>query len=93
MADNGILIAQSNLLAELKLCKLELKRCRPSLWKVVKIVSLSIVTITAQATDTIGEMPFNPAGIKLRNQKVLPSYDWIAKPAPEPPNQKRGTKN
>ena len=93
MADSGILIAQSNLLAELKLCKFELKRRKPLLWKVVKLASLDIVAITAQATDSIDEVPFNPTGIKLRNQKVLPSYDWIAKPAQELPNQKRGTKN
>ena len=52
--------------------------------EVVKLASLDIVAIMVKATDRIGEVPFNPSGLKLRNGKVLPSYDWMAEPVTLP---------
>ena len=52
--------------------------------EVVKLASLDIVAIMAKATDRIGEVPFNPSGLKLRNGKVLPSYDWMPEPVTLP---------
>jgi hypothetical protein len=49
--------------------------------EVVSLESLGIVAIGTRPTGRDGKMPMDSAGIRLRDGRTLPSYDWIAPPA------------
>jgi len=48
--------------------------------EVVSLESLGIVAIGTRPTGRDGKMPMDSAGIRLRDGRTLPSYDWIAPP-------------
>ena len=49
--------------------------------EVVSLESLGITAIGTRPTGCDGQMPMHRAGIRLRDGRTLPSYDWIAPPA------------
>ncbi len=52
--------------------------------EVVKLGSLGVTGLATRAAGKTRGAPFNPAGLKLRTGRVLPTYDWLASPAQEP---------
>ncbi len=51
--------------------------------EVVKLSSLGVTGLATRAAGKTRGAPFNPAGLKLRSGRVLPTYDWLASPARE----------
>jgi len=49
--------------------------------EVVSLESLGITAIGTRPTGVDGQMPMHKMGIRLRDGRTLPSYDWIAPPA------------
>ena len=48
--------------------------------EVVPVEDLGIVRIDVRATHRAGGCPANENGIRMRDGRVLPTYDWIAEP-------------
>jgi len=49
--------------------------------EVVGLRALGVAALAVRAAGRTGAAPFNPAGLRLRTGRVLPTYDWIAEPA------------
>jgi hypothetical protein len=52
--------------------------------EVIPVGELAIAGLSCRATGTSGESPCNPLGLRLDSGAILPTYDWIAHPLPEP---------
>ena len=65
--------------------------------EVVSVESLGITAIGTKPTGLDGQMPMHKTGIRLRDGRTLPSYDWIAPPAARvlrmPPPSSMGKEN
>ncbi|MBI5725480.1 MAG: hypothetical protein HZA50_16100 [Planctomycetes bacterium] len=49
--------------------------------EVVPIEKTGIKSISARSTSKVGDSPCNSAGLIMSDGRVLPTYDWVAKPA------------
>jgi hypothetical protein len=49
--------------------------------EVVSVGHLGITAIATRPTGCDGQSPMHGAGIRLRDGRTVPSYDWIAPPA------------
>jgi hypothetical protein len=52
--------------------------------EVVPIEELGVAELSCRATGVVDESPCNRAGLRLASGAVLPTYDWVAHPSPEP---------
>jgi len=46
--------------------------------EVVSLESLGIMAVGTRSTGCDGKSPMHASGIRLRDGRTLPSYDWIA---------------
>src|SRR6185295_1903688 len=53
--------------------------------EVVPIELLGIESIETRAESMDGESPANQCGLVTQDGRVLPTYDWVAHPAPSEP--------
>jgi hypothetical protein len=49
--------------------------------EVIPIRDTPIAALSVRATGRAGATPMNRAGLRLRNGRLLPTYDWVAMPA------------
>lgn len=57
--------------------------------EVVSTDRLGIAAISTRPTGWDGESPMHAAGIRLKDGRTVPSYDWIARPADARPEARR----
>ena len=48
--------------------------------EVVPLATVGITGLATRATITADGCPAHPQGVRLRDGRMLPSYDWIAEP-------------
>lgn len=53
--------------------------------EVVPLSQSPVVALATAATGSTAGAPMNAHGLRLRNGKTLPTYDWVATPLPKPP--------
>lgn len=58
--------------------------------EVVSVQALRINAISTQATRRAGREPMCDSGVEFHDGRVLPTYDWVAEPAPRSASEQRG---
>ncbi len=50
--------------------------------EVIPVEQFGIVSLSTRITGFDGDSPMNATGLELNDGRIIPTYDWIASPAP-----------
>jgi hypothetical protein len=61
--------------------------------EVVPVRRTQVEAISVRGDSLVGQMPANFEGLRMRGDKVLPTYDWITSPADANPVERAGAES